>query len=848
MALDDNVGNDNDNDNKAPYVGNIPQNVRRAISLGSSGYLSRAVSSLLQSPPVDVSEEVIRKLKQLHPDASAAIPALPSGAPTVLEVGDEDLENIIKRQLCNGSAPGPSGWTGELIKPLIYDEQCLPGLKALVADIANGNLDDHSRLLLLSSILMPVPKGASDIRPIAIGETFVRLATRYLLSLLPPGHEIFKDIQFGVKIPGGCELALHSIQAALQKAGSSGVVFSADFANAFNTRHRSAIAAALFANAQCAGIWRYFHWAYSVPSPLLVYDAVGNLYRALQSAEGVRQGDPPASLAFALSVQHLYQHAIAEHGDRVSASAILDDLNLVGDWKDVLACFVRLRDRAQSEGFLLRLPKCRILWPHDDHPPAELVAAVRELNVTLVTKGMEVLGSFVGEDEPTTANWANEQVQQHRALFEAIDHPAMPAQLAYHLLKKCALPRFGYIARTVNPDHIAGAITQWDDRVSAAFYRKTGIGAAVANSPLARQQVALPTRLGGLGFRPFSTIAPVAYVSSISTALPTVLKTIHVDPVANTPLPRLTLFAGFAKHHQALATRGVPSSDVFHANFSRHLTMYAVQPPTSQLQKHITQDLDTLLYNTIRRSSTQTGARLLSASHPLATRWLTVLPANEALRLNNLQFQLSVRRLLALPPSDAMPSSCACGTNPAVDSSHYHSCPSLRKREMNTRHDLIKQNLARLARLAGFAGVTVEPKMQQGRQLDRADLEVVGIFSTTLVDIAVTHPLSISYVAAASTTQLATARSRELTKHRHYDEQAAHRQARFIPFVLETYGAWGKETEAVLRVLAREAAANHVTTAGGFLDLARSQLAFALQRGNALVELGGLRSARVLRR
>lgn len=55
-------------------------------------------------------------------------------------------------------------------------------------------------------------------------------------------------------------------------------------------------------------IWRMFHWAYSTPSHLLVYDR-NRLHTTLQSREGVRQGDPFAAFGFALGVQQLYESA-----------------------------------------------------------------------------------------------------------------------------------------------------------------------------------------------------------------------------------------------------------------------------------------------------------------------------------------------------------------------------------------------------------------------------------------------------------------------------------------------------------------------------------------------------------
>jgi len=307
-----------------------------------------------------------------------------------------------------------------------------------------------------------------------------------------------------------------------------------------------------------------------------------------------------------------------------------------------------------------------------------------------------------------------------------------------------------------------------------------------------------------------------------------------------------------------LVRDGVPNlsddqSQLFSTDFKEHFLLYIDVPPTRHLQKVITKAYDQVTFDNLCRTSEGTAARLHSASHKLAKRWLTVLPSTDELRMTNIQFQLSIRRLIGLPPADDMPMRCVCGTNPGLDSFHFHTCPLHRRREINTRHDQIKHTLARLARLAGFAGVRVEPRMHdadraRGQLQDRADLEIVGAFHTTMVDISVTHPCAATYVHQAAQRPLSAATRRERNKINRYMEAARARGARFLPFVMESYGAFGKEADKFVRVLAAEAAMNHVMLESEFVDMARSQLAFALQRGNTLVELSGLRNARAGRR
>ena len=99
-----------------------------------------------------------------------------------------------------------------------------------------------------------------------------------------------------------------------------------------------------------------FHWAYSVSSPLLVYDG-DRLAAQLSSSEGVRQGDPFAAFVFAFFVQPMYEAAIRDLPS-VRAVSIQDDLTLVGPQEDVFLAFSRIQRMAADYGLKLRVDKC----------------------------------------------------------------------------------------------------------------------------------------------------------------------------------------------------------------------------------------------------------------------------------------------------------------------------------------------------------------------------------------------------------------------------------------------------------------------------------------------------------
>ena len=81
----------------------------------------------------------------------------------------DHLVKLIRTRLANGSGAGPSGWTGDLIKPLTDDEICLQGLISITLDVSNGVIHGPVKRLLLACRLVGVPKNPG-IRPIAVPE------------------------------------------------------------------------------------------------------------------------------------------------------------------------------------------------------------------------------------------------------------------------------------------------------------------------------------------------------------------------------------------------------------------------------------------------------------------------------------------------------------------------------------------------------------------------------------------------------------------------------------------------------------------------------------------------------
>jgi len=180
----------------------------RASILVSSGHVSRATRTLLQGGLAQMTPRTRQLLKKLHPQQSSPTPALPSGAPT-LTCDPEIVHKLVREYLCNGAAPSYSAWTGELLRALIDDDDCLHGISTLIEDIANGILSTRERDLILTCSLIAAQKSDSgSVRPIAMGEAFYKLAGHYVLyvvkdslpKLLEPIQHIHPEAPKGLPI------------------------------------------------------------------------------------------------------------------------------------------------------------------------------------------------------------------------------------------------------------------------------------------------------------------------------------------------------------------------------------------------------------------------------------------------------------------------------------------------------------------------------------------------------------------------------------------------------------------------------------------------------------------------
>ena len=224
----------------------------------------------------------------------------------------------------------------------------------------------------------------------------------------------------------------------------------------------------------------------------------GRLKRTIPSTQGVKQGDTLSSLLFALSMTKLYGDTAEVTG--VKTVAVQDDVYFLGPMSSVAKAWDHFNKAVgKGTGLVLNQRKTHVLTPQgaDDE---ELVARGLQTSNLMIP----ALGTILTRDSGVLQKWLAKEMQRtHKRLFDAIRHPKLPVQVAFTLLRACAIPVAQYWMRTSPPASTGVLAENFDDLVMQAALTILDIPTA---STLARYQLRLPVKMGGFGLRSMASL------------------------------------------------------------------------------------------------------------------------------------------------------------------------------------------------------------------------------------------------------------------------------------------------------------------------------------------------------
>jgi hypothetical protein len=831
---------------------------RRVIDLVTSGRLSRAARRLRSDITVKDSTNpaVQAKVQALYPRRPGnALPPLPCNAPRV-NIEAATVRMVVLKRMQFGKAAGPSGWTREMIVPLLEDPACVEGLTCLVELICNGEVKGEASKALRAVTSVPSGKkgNAEGVRPLGVGEAFDKMADYAVMSsvqgIVFDKQEPFAPLQLGVGFSGGCEAMAFTVQEALRSPDGCGVLM-VDVENAYNTLERGVILSRLFGCPKAAQMWRKAAWTLGEP-PGVVYlrDSAGRVVKEIFAEQGVSQGAALSPFLFALTTLPALRKVDAFPG--VTARAILDDTALMAKPHELLNAYSVFVQALGDCGLRVKQGKSRLLWGLGELPP-DVLAFCQAHQIRAVISGVEaVVGvpiAIGGEADSSRACLAK-VMEESSGLMTAVKE--LPCRVANLLLRMCALPIPVYLTRATGLDSMRVAAGWFDGEMARTLREVFGI--TEAEWGLAKESFLNPIADGGgMGFRPTSRILDVAALASRASALYTIKQAKfalagQLEDEVETLVKRVRTAIGTdrpdgnPKVVEAATLLPTPGQSALSFYCRPPQAQGRADPKPTKMQAAFTDALEskTMQEQATRHIGTPTVANRIEAGrHPAASsllRHIDGMGERLVTGRDNDVFRTYVRLRTGLPPADhERAKNLWCSVCPhasfAQDPWHALSCAKLRCGPIRERHDQGVHAISRwVSRLGGVVTeeigyLGVGDRKRPDHKLLLGDLECI-------TDFQVRHTVAPSHGSSRSAKKVLE--EAERVKERKYASMAQEHGLKFFPLIASTFGSFAPKLDNFLQKVASAAAVEPmcVLTGGQIKQKMALSVANAIAAGN----------------
>ena len=788
----------------------LKDQVKAKLSVGDVSGAVRIISSCDTVLPVTL--EVKDKLVEKHPPPLTTVNLPPTCDTENAQCTRDEVKKAIK-SFKPGSSGGQDGLLPQHLVDLTSDELGEPAVKLLdaLSDFFNlimfpGQVPNQICATIYGASLIALSKSCGGVRPIAVGLTLRRLASKILMKkLYPKCKTLFFPHQLGVGTPKGAESAVHTVRAYIEKEKmSEKVLLKVDFRNAFNQISRNAVLQSV--KTHVPEIYPFVHQSYATSSSLFY----GGSYK-IESREGVQQGDPLGPFLFSLPTMDLIKACKSE-----LRLFYLDDGTLAGDVDSVLSDYKLIQTFATTLGLEVNPSKCefyQINQKHNQNVYEKFCnASPGQVNLKLLqAKDLTLLGSpILPEAIESVLKTKLDSLKLMAERLSTID-----AHDALFLLRNCfSMPKLTYFLRTA-PCFLNKAILQeYDAYIRHSIQKILNVRLEEA----AWNQSTLPINLGGLGLKLASEVALPAFLSSaysssstIKDLIPTIIQVDHFYEL------------GCTEWKEKLNLDILPNNPAFQSEWDRPLYL--------KRQKQL---LDSALTDTER-------ARILGVSAEHASDWLSAIPIS-SLGLKLPDSSLRVICALRLGSPICQQHNCLCGVE--VDSLGRHGLSCKNQIGRHPRHSQVNDLVKRALSSADIPSRLEPPGLSRkdGKRPDGMTLFPYKEGKSLVWDFTCIDTMANSYLKETSKQAGAAAEKAEKSKLSKYEEIC--KDYYMVPIAIETLGAIGHEGACLIKDIGKKI--QDLTGEKRSTFFLYQSISMAVQRGNAASILGTVRSGEKL--
>ena len=317
-----------------------------------SGNLKSAVQILCSVEGLaENTDDTLERLKNVHPQTPMDRRVFPTAEQPDVQLLSPQVLKAVK-SFHNGSAAGLDGLRPQHLKDLIsapiQSEGLLTAVTLFMNTVVKGICPPTLLPFFFGGRLVAVAKKDGGVRPIAVGNTWRRLASKCALLLVQDEvKSLLHPFQVGVGVRGGAEAAIHSVRSVVNNFHNTWCLLKIDFKNAFNSVRRDTLLEA--AKTHLPSIYNYCLAAYGQISVL------GYQNQFINSCEGVHQGDPLGPMLFSVAIHPLLTCMVSAF-----KTGYLDDVCLADRIDVVSADYDDLKIKALAMGLTLNVKKCEV--------------------------------------------------------------------------------------------------------------------------------------------------------------------------------------------------------------------------------------------------------------------------------------------------------------------------------------------------------------------------------------------------------------------------------------------------------------------------------------------------------